>query len=83
MTAKIQIVDRGRGLQLSTSRITVKDLAPYFQECAARSVCFGEIHCWSCSLETVVSPFVMSFSRLFWFASNLATALSMSGFFFV
>ena len=26
------IVDRGRGLQLSTSRITVQDLVPYFQE---------------------------------------------------
>lgn len=32
MVAKIQIVDRGRGLQLSTSRITVQDLVPYFQE---------------------------------------------------
>jgi hypothetical protein len=28
----IQIVDRGRGLQLSTSRVTVQDLVPYFQE---------------------------------------------------
>jgi uncharacterized protein (DUF433 family) len=27
----IQIVDRGRGLQLSTSRITVQDLVPYLQ----------------------------------------------------
>ena len=32
MPAKIEIVDRGRGLQLSTSRITVQDLVPYFQE---------------------------------------------------
>jgi uncharacterized protein (DUF433 family) len=29
---KIEIVDRGRGLQLSTSRVTVQDLVPYFQE---------------------------------------------------
>src|SRR5262249_12609743 len=29
---KIEIVDRGRGLQLSTSRITVQDLVPYFQK---------------------------------------------------
>jgi uncharacterized protein (DUF433 family) len=36
MTAKIQIVDRGRGLQLSTSRVTVQDLVPYFQEGASR-----------------------------------------------
>jgi len=28
----ITIVDRGRGLQLSTSRITVQDLVPYFQD---------------------------------------------------
>src|SRR5436309_3290460 len=27
----ITLVDRGRGLQLSTSRITVHDLVPYFQ----------------------------------------------------
>jgi uncharacterized protein (DUF433 family) len=29
---EIQIVDRGRGAQLSTSRVTVQDLVPYFQE---------------------------------------------------
>jgi uncharacterized protein (DUF433 family) len=32
MTQSITIVDRGRGLQLSTSRITVQDLIPYFQD---------------------------------------------------
>jgi len=32
MSAEIQIVDRGRGPQLSTSRITVQDLVPYFQQ---------------------------------------------------
>ena len=31
MNETIEIVDRGRGLQLSTSRITVQDLVPYFQ----------------------------------------------------
>src|SRR5713226_7186585 len=31
-TESIQIVDRGRGLQLSTSRVTVQDLVPYFQQ---------------------------------------------------
>src|SRR6185436_14503111 len=31
-TKTIAIVDRGRGLQLSTSRVTVQDLVPYFQE---------------------------------------------------
>jgi uncharacterized protein (DUF433 family) len=32
MKKNIEIVDRGRGLQLSTSRVTVQDLVPYFQE---------------------------------------------------
>jgi uncharacterized protein (DUF433 family) len=32
MSKPIEIVDRGRGLQLSTSRITVQDLVPYFQQ---------------------------------------------------
>jgi uncharacterized protein (DUF433 family) len=31
-TESIEIVDHGRGLQLSTSRVTVQDLVPYFQE---------------------------------------------------
>jgi uncharacterized protein (DUF433 family) len=30
-TETIEIVERGRGAQLSTSRITVQDLVPYFQ----------------------------------------------------
>lgn len=28
----LTLVDRGRGLQLSTHRVTVQDLVPYFQE---------------------------------------------------
>lgn len=31
MDTEIRIIDRGRGPQLSTSRITVQDLVPYFQ----------------------------------------------------
>jgi uncharacterized protein (DUF433 family) len=31
MPKTLEIVDRGRGPQLSTSRITVQDLVPYFQ----------------------------------------------------
>jgi uncharacterized protein (DUF433 family) len=34
-TATIEIVDRGRGAQLSTSRVTVQDLVPYFQKACA------------------------------------------------
>jgi uncharacterized protein (DUF433 family) len=32
MMNAIEIVDRGRGPQLSTNRITVQDLVPYFQQ---------------------------------------------------
>jgi Protein of unknown function (DUF433) len=32
MQKEITLVDRGRGLQLSTSRITVHDLVPYLQD---------------------------------------------------
>jgi uncharacterized protein (DUF433 family) len=32
MSQPITIIDRGRGPQLSTSRITVQDLVPYFQD---------------------------------------------------
>ena len=32
MSQTIEIVDRGRGPQLSTSRITVQDLVPYLQD---------------------------------------------------
>jgi uncharacterized protein (DUF433 family) len=31
MKAEITIIDKGRGPQLSTSRITVQDIFPYFQ----------------------------------------------------
>ncbi|HQU42882.1 MAG: hypothetical protein B7Z73_05305 [Planctomycetia bacterium 21-64-5] len=31
MNSEITIIDNGRGPQLSTSRITVQDLVPYFQ----------------------------------------------------
>ena len=31
MSQAVEIVDRGRGPQLSTSRITVQDLLPYLQ----------------------------------------------------
>src|SRR5262245_3218996 len=42
MKTDIQIVDRGRGLQLSTSRVTVQDLVPYFQEGSS----YDEIRRW-------------------------------------
>jgi len=32
MSKKIEIIDRGRGPQLSTSRITVQDVVPYLQD---------------------------------------------------
>lgn len=42
MSKTIEIVDRGRGPQLSTSRVTVQDLVPYFQEGCS----FDEIMRW-------------------------------------
>jgi uncharacterized protein (DUF433 family) len=42
MKPDIQIVDKGRGPQLSTSRITVQDLLPYFQEGCS----YDEIRRW-------------------------------------
>jgi uncharacterized protein (DUF433 family) len=32
MNSDITLVNHGRGLQLSTSRVTVQDLVPYFQQ---------------------------------------------------
>lgn len=40
MSEKITIIDRGRGPQLSTCRITVLDLVPYFQKGST----YEEIH---------------------------------------
>jgi len=45
-TESIEIVDRGRGPQLSTSRITVQDLLPYVREGATTE----EIRRWIPSL---------------------------------
>src|SRR6266446_3745405 len=45
-TESIQIVDHGRGPQLSTSRITVQDLLPYYREGASNE----EIRHWIPSL---------------------------------
>src|SRR5262245_23659400 len=46
MQKEITLVDRGRGLQLSTSRITVHDLVPYLQAGCS----FDEIIRWIPSL---------------------------------
>ena len=47
MTPTISIVDRGRGVQLSTNRITVLDLVPYFK----RGCSYEEIRRWMPSLS--------------------------------
>src|SRR4051794_28380848 len=46
MQKEVTLIDRGRGLQLSTSRITVHDLVPYFQDGAS----YDEIIRWIPSL---------------------------------
>jgi uncharacterized protein (DUF433 family) len=55
----IQIVDRGRGLQLSTSRITVQDLVPYFQ----RGSTYEEIIRWIPSLSPAEIAVVEGYYR--------------------
>jgi uncharacterized protein (DUF433 family) len=48
MSTKVEIVDHGRGPQLSTSRITVLDLVRYFQKgCAYEEVvrCLSTLSC--------------------------------------
>ena len=47
MNTTIEIIDRGRGLQLSTSRITVQDLLPYYRDGASHE----EIRRWIPSLS--------------------------------
>src|SRR5436189_6455503 len=47
MKKEVVLVDRGRGLQLSTSRITVQDLVPYFQ----RGCSYEEIMRWMPTLN--------------------------------
>lgn len=46
MIAEITLIDKGRGLQLSTSRITVADLVPYFKD----NCTYDEIIRWIPSL---------------------------------
>ena len=57
MTADIHIVDRGRGLQLSTSRITVQDLVPYFQDGSSCEEILRWIPTLSCDEVAVVEAY--------------------------
>ena len=57
MKTNIEIVDRGRGLQLSTSRITVQDLVPYFQEGASCDEILRWIPTLTCEEITVVETY--------------------------
>jgi uncharacterized protein (DUF433 family) len=59
MEREITLVDRGRGLQLSTSRITVHDLVPYFQEGCS----YDEIVRWLPSLTHDEIAFVDRYYR--------------------
>ncbi len=59
MACEITIVDRGRGPQLSTCRITVLDLVPYFQRGAA----YEEIIRWIPTLSQGEIAVVEQFYR--------------------
>ncbi len=58
-TETIEIVDRGRGPQLSTSRVTVQDLVPYFQEGCS----YEEIRRWIPTLSDAEIAVVEQFYR--------------------
>jgi hypothetical protein len=59
MSEAVEIVDRGRGLQLSTSRVTVMDLVPYF-----RGGCsWSEIRQWIPSLTDLEISVVEKYYR--------------------
>jgi uncharacterized protein (DUF433 family) len=58
-TNTIEIIDRGRGPQLSTSRVTVQDLVPYFQEGCA----YEEIIRWIPTLTAEEIAVVHSYYR--------------------
>jgi len=53
----IEIVDRGRGLQLSTSRVTVQDLVPYFHEGCSHEEIMRWIPSLSCEEIAVVEHY--------------------------
>jgi uncharacterized protein (DUF433 family) len=57
-TPRIEIVDRGRGWQLSTSRITVQDLVPYFQQGCTHEEIMAIMPVLSVEEITVVQQYV-------------------------
>ncbi|MBI3412289.1 MAG: DUF433 domain-containing protein [Planctomycetes bacterium] len=59
MSNRVEIIDRGRGPQLSTSRVTVQDLVPYFQDGST----YEEIIRWIPSLTTEEIAVVECFYR--------------------
>ncbi len=59
-TMTIEIVDHGRGPQLSTSRVTVQDLLPYYREGASNE----EIRRWIPSLTDDEIAALKSFIRV-------------------
>jgi hypothetical protein len=59
MTTEITLVDRGRGLQLSTNRITVLDLVPYFQQGCS----YNEIMRWMPTLTPAEIAVVEDYYR--------------------
>ncbi len=59
MSSKIEIVNRGRGPQLSTSRVTVLDLVPYLQDGCS----YDEIIRWIPTLSREEIAVVESYYR--------------------
>lgn len=59
MSQDITLINRGRGLQLSTSRVTVQDLVPYFQE----GCTYEEIQRWIPTLSAEEIAVVENYYR--------------------
>ncbi|HVC93446.1 MAG TPA: DUF433 domain-containing protein [Pirellulales bacterium] len=55
---EITIVDRGRGPQLSTSRITVQDLVPYFQDGCSHAEIMRWIPCLTDEEIRVIKQYI-------------------------
>ncbi|MEX0715042.1 MAG: DUF433 domain-containing protein [Planctomycetaceae bacterium] len=57
MPVPIEIIDRGRGPQLSTTRITVLDLVPYFQQGCSHAEIARSIPTLSCAEAAVAEAY--------------------------
>ena len=70
MVTSIELLDRGRGLQLSTNRITVQDLVPYLQ----KGCTYDEILRWMPALSLEEISVIDRYYRQDWALTVFAPA---------